>query len=260
MKGPRRGRDPWGAGGEVDAVEQAQLRMDRGKAPREQLGRLEEDLRDHGEELRRVFGGIRVDVGVDPAIDLGAEVLVGAGEGLGPGLARHARAQAGQAVDAAVLHVELVREFVDDHVYAGWAVLLVEPCDQHRSALPGLAEHLVVVLVEYAGLIDGAAGNHEVAGIDDDPDPAVVGLKPDVEDGQTGLQRDREQHVVVELQALRTVELLAAQEFERHLAQPQALVGQQAGEEGQGALDPLPLFGGYCGCGGREAQEAADEA
>ncbi len=133
--------------------------------------------------------------------------------------------------------------------------------DQHRAALPGLAEHLVVVFVQHAGLVDRATRDEEVARIDDHPHPAGVGLQADAEHRQAGLQRDRQQHVVVQCQALRAVELLAGEEVERQLAQARAICRGEVVEEGQGGARPAAMCAGAtAGRAGAMPQEPADES
>lgn len=191
-----------------------------------------------------MLGAVGIDLRLGAALDLGAKVLVGGREGLRPGCARHAGAQPGQAIDAAVFHVELVRELVDHDIDALGTVVLVEPRQQHRSALPGFAEHFVLVFVQHAGFVDLLARDHEVTRIHDHAHPACVRLQADVEHRQAGLQRDRQQHVVVQDQTLGAVKLLGGEKRERQRAQALTLARVEALQKGQARFDACPALRG----------------
>ncbi len=169
------------------------------------------------------------------------KVLESIGEGVDPGASRHVVRQARDAVDSAILHVELVRELVDDDVDAVDFLAVLEPRDQHRAAFPCLAEHRVVVFMHHAILVDDAARNDEVARIDDDADPAAIMVEAEVQHGQAGLQANRKLNGRRQAQVAGACPFLFGDKCPSRGAQPLAIAGVQVAEKRQVGLGCHPL-------------------
>src|SRR5262245_21637840 len=148
----------------------------------------EEGLAHHREELGRVLGRVRVDEGRLAGVDLGAEALVGFFERLAPLRRVHALARVGVGLVAAAVHVDLVRELVDHDVVASLGHADVLPREDHRASRPRLAGELFLEGMDDAVLVDFLLLHAEFSGVDDDPDPALVDVEAQVEDGQAGLR------------------------------------------------------------------------
>ena len=78
------------------------------------LGKFKEGFCHYREKFSRAFGGIGIDGGVMPVLQLLIEIVIGRGEGLGPGRARHLGVQRRHAVGGTVQHIQLVCEFMEE--------------------------------------------------------------------------------------------------------------------------------------------------
>src|SRR6266568_3243655 len=222
------------------AVEKRELPIQLGPVAREHRGFGEEGLAHDGEELGWVLGRVVVYEGRPAGVDFAAEALVGFFERLAPLRGVHSGTRGGKVALAPSVHVDLVRELVDDHVVAALGEAHVFPGEDHRPARPRFPGELLVEGVDDAVLVHLLLAHAEFSGIDDDADPAVIYVQAEVENRQAGLRGDRQARFVGELEAVRTVHFLFREEQDDELLEPRRFLLRQAAEERELRCDPRP--------------------
>lgn len=244
--------------------------------------RLDEEVfRTHREELGLVGGGVgvqrqaripgiglrafRIDVRRNRALDGfdgGGETVQAVFQHAAP-LARvdvRVGRQRRHPVGLAGQQVQLVREFVDDHIEGAVGARRIAPREDHRPALPGLADRLLDVFVHDAVLVHALALDGETGRVDDDFVPAFVQGGRQVQYRQGGLRGDRQAHEIGDFQPVRAVDVLACQQPCRARLQGLLLGLGQGRQERVGVQRPPPqigrdagLHGGHFACLGAPA-------
>ena len=166
---------------------------------------------------------------------------------------------------ARVVHVELVREFVDDHVASARRQFArprhLFPAEHDRPTVHGFARQFLAVAVHHAGGVGDFALGNGGARLHDDAHEIVVpsqqlrrlaGLaavgQTHVQQRQAGLCRNAQCHGVGDGQAVGSVELFFLQEVGTEQAQLFPVCERQYLHEGQAVTQGLPqrLFNGRC--------------
>ena len=97
-------------------------------------------------------------------------------------------------------------------------LLGVRPRQYDGAFQPGFAGHRLPDVVRHTVLIDVIVLGDELAGIDDDFDPAAIVVKVQIEDQHASLRRDAHTHVVTDGEPGRSLDRLLVQDQDCPLA------------------------------------------
>ncbi|MEN9774642.1 MAG: hypothetical protein RL322_1712 [Pseudomonadota bacterium] len=125
------------------------------------------------------------------------------------------------AVGFAIQHVEFVDEFVDHNTCAGGcAGIQVGPGEDHGAAVHRLAREFLDRFVHDPRFVDSTARREKSVRVDDDLDEIIIGLDPDLDDGQAGLERDSGSNRIVNDKSVRAAEGLSTDKVLGPLDEP----------------------------------------
>jgi len=193
---------------------------------------LEEAFAGHREEFGRAVRAVGVERRRFAGRDLLVQQRIGRAHHRRPARDARGTPHRRRAVGLAVLLVELVREFVDDHVVTvvrvGRAGQYRVPGQHHLTARRRFAQmHPRAEVLDAAGV--GFASLHrERAGIEQDFAHVGEVVQRPVQHQQTGLGGDQHLHVLAHHQAIAADEALLGDEDADAAAQPSLQVRRQA--------------------------------